>query len=62
MLYEYTNKEKDYVQQAFRGGNFQGIRDLPDDIKPYNVGQAVKTKINLAALTSSIVSQNNHVY
>ena len=38
MLYEYTNREKDYVERAFRGGNYQTIRGLPDDIRPFNVG------------------------
>ena len=45
MLYEYTNKEKDIVERAFRGGNYQSLRSLPDDIRPYNVGQALKQKI-----------------
>ena len=62
MLYEYTNKEKDYVERAFRGGNYQTIRGLPDDIRPFNVGQAVKEKISNTALVSSIIGQNNHVY
>ena len=55
MLYEYTNREKDYVERAFRGGNYQTIRGLPDDIRPFNVGQAVKERIANAALTSSII-------
>ena len=55
MLYEYTNREKDYVERAFRGGSYQTIRGLPDDIRPFNVGQAVKDKIAGAALTSSII-------
>ena len=62
MLYEYTNREKDYVEQAFRGGNYQSIRGLPNDIRPFNVGQAVKEKIANTALASSIIGQNNHVY
>ena len=62
MLYEYTNREKDYVERAFRGGNYQSIRGLPNDIRPFNVGQAVKEKIANTALTSSIIGQNNHVY
>ena len=62
MLYEYTNKERDLVQQAFRGGNYQTIRNLPDDIRPFNVAQAMKTKIGETALTSSIMAQNNHAF
>lgn len=37
MLYEYTNKEKDIIEQAFRVGNYQSLRDLPDFIKPSEV-------------------------
>ncbi len=55
MLYEYTNKETQVVQQAFRGGNYQSIRGLPDDIRPYSVGQAIKQRIAENALTSSII-------
>ena len=62
MLYEYTNREKDYVERAFRGGSYQTIRALPDDIRPFNVGQSVKERIAGAALTSSIIGQNNDVY
>lgn len=56
MLYEYTNREKDTVESAFRGGNYQTIRNLPDDIRPYSVGQAVRNKIAETALTASIIS------
>ena len=38
MLYEYTNREKDLVERAFRGGNYQTLRSLPDDIRPHSVG------------------------
>lgn len=62
MLYEYTNREKDIVERAFRGGNYQTIRALPDEIKPFNVGQAVKQRIAEAALTSSIAGQNNQAF
>jgi hypothetical protein len=37
MLYEFTNKEQDLVINAFRTGNFVGLRDLPDLIAPNNV-------------------------
>ena len=62
MLYEYTNKETDIVQSAFRRGNYQSIRGLPDEIRPYSVGQAVKEKIAENALMSSIIGQNNTAY
>lgn len=39
MLYEYTNKEQDNIMQAFRIGNWFGIRDLPNNIQPNHVLQ-----------------------
>ena len=29
MLYDFTNKEKDRIEQGFRIGNFVSLRDLP---------------------------------
>lgn len=37
MLYEYTNKEQDNILNAFRIGNWNHIRDLPNNIAPNNV-------------------------
>ena len=37
MLYEYTNKEVDIVKNAFRIGNWDSIRDLPSELKPFSV-------------------------
>ena len=35
MLYEYTNKEYDVVKNAFRIGNYNSIRELPNDLGPF---------------------------
>ena len=45
MLYEYTNREKDRVNEAFRTGNYHSIRDLPRHLLPGNVTQWSKSKI-----------------
>ena len=45
MLYEYTNREKDRVGEAFRTGNYNSIRDLPRHLMPGNVSQWSKSKI-----------------
>jgi hypothetical protein len=37
MLYEYTNKEAERIQQGFRIGNFVSLRDLPTDFQYGNV-------------------------
>lgn len=29
MLYEYTNKEQEYIQRCFRAGNFNNLREMP---------------------------------
>ena len=39
MLYEFTNKEQDCVVNAFRIGNWVGLRDLPDNLTPNNILQ-----------------------
>lgn len=48
MLYEYTNKETEVVAACFRVGNYFTLRDLPDDIAPNNVIQALKEKMEKA--------------
>ena len=45
MLYEYTNREKDRVQQSFRVGNYHSLRDLPRHLLPGNVSQWSRSKI-----------------
>ena len=46
MLYEYTNKEQELVAACFRAGNYFNLRDLPDDLGPNNVMQALKEKLD----------------
>ena len=45
MLYEFTNKERDRVNQAFRTGNYNSLRDLPRHLLPGNVSQWSRSKI-----------------
>ena len=45
MLYEFTNKERDRVNQAFRTGNYHSLRDLPKHLMPGNVSQWSRSKI-----------------
>jgi len=45
MLYEYTNREHDFVMQAFRPTNYHSLRALPNDLAPFSVGQSVKERI-----------------
>jgi hypothetical protein len=37
MLYEFTNKEQDSINKAFRIGNYVSLRDLPDNSAANNV-------------------------
>ena len=59
MLYEYTNKEQDNILNAFRIGNWNHIRDLPNNIAPNNVLQQLQIKMNLTNTESSVISINN---
>jgi hypothetical protein len=34
LLYDFTNKEQDAIQQCFRTGNFTSLRDLPAHLLP----------------------------
>ena len=45
MLYEFTNREKDRIGQAFRTGNYHSLRDLPRHLLPGNVSQWSRSKI-----------------
>ena len=45
MLYEYTHKESDRVQDAFRTGNYHSLRDLPRHLLPGNVSTWSRSKI-----------------
>jgi len=44
-LYDYTNKEQDAVLRCFRSGNYDSIRDLPNDIAPQHLIESIKQKI-----------------
>ena len=61
MLYQYTNKEKDHCEQAFRTGNFTDIRSLPNALEPFCVEQQLKEKVADTHLIASIQSLNNKV-
>ena len=37
VLYEYSNKEHDTVKRAFRVGNWQSLRTLPNEMQPFCV-------------------------
>lgn len=41
VLYEYTHKELDIVKNAFRTGNWDSLRDLPNELKPFAVQQSI---------------------
>ena len=45
VLYDYTNKEYDIIKNAFRIGNWDSIRDLPYDLKPYSVQQHIARRL-----------------
>jgi hypothetical protein len=45
-LYDYTNKEQDAINRCFRTGNYDSLRDLPNDIAPQRLLEAIKQKIN----------------
>ena len=58
MLYEFTNKEQDSCIQAFRTGNYVGLRDLPDHIAPNNVLQQAQMKVKETLNLSTIIGAN----
>lgn len=62
MLYEFTNKERDVIQACFRAGNYYNIRDLPDEIGPNQVAQAIKERAEKAQQMSMMVQQNKKAY
>ena len=33
LLYDFTNMEKDVIERCFRVGNYNALRELPDQIK-----------------------------
>lgn len=62
VLYEYTNREQDLVQACFRIGNYVSIRDMPDELNPNNVLQAMRERQEKAAIISAINSQNRKLF
>jgi hypothetical protein len=48
VLYEYTNKEQELVTSCFRVGNFFTLRDLPNELGPNNIIQALREKLDKA--------------
>lgn len=58
MLYQYTNKEHDIVKNAFRPSNYHSLRELPNDLAPFSVGQSIKERLQNGQLVSSVASQN----
>jgi len=61
MLYEYTMKEQNVVQGAFRVGNHFSLRDLPTLISPFNVCEALKDSQQDGKLLVSVNSENKKV-
>lgn len=62
MLYDYTNKENDIVRNAFRTGNWDSIRNLPNDLRPFAVQQHVSRRLQEDEIHSQMVSQNKRVF
>lgn len=58
MLYEFTNREQDLVNQAFRTGNYISMRDLPENIAPNNVLQQLHIKMRQVLHESTINAAN----
>jgi hypothetical protein len=46
MLYDFTNKDTERIQDCFRVGNFHSLRDLPKHLLPGNIAQVSQSKIN----------------
>ncbi len=44
MLYEYTNREQEVIQECFRTGNFTSLRELPDRMEPNSVIDKLRSK------------------
>lgn len=50
------------MKHAFRVGNFNSLRDLPDSIEPFAVTHNLKLKVQDSNLNSQITSQNTKIY
>ena len=44
LLYDFTNKEQDTIQQCFRTGNYTSLRDLPAHLMPNAIAKALREK------------------
>ena len=44
-LYDYTNKEQELILRCFRTGNYDSLRDLPNELGPQQVIENIKEKI-----------------
>lgn len=44
LLYDFTNKEQDTIQQCFRTGNYASLRDLPPGLMPNAIAKAMREK------------------
>jgi len=56
VLYDYTNKEYDIIKNAFRIGNWDSIRSLPNDLKPYAVQQYIAQRLQEENVHNSMIS------
>jgi hypothetical protein len=56
VLYDYTNKEYDIIKNAFRIGNWDSIRDLPHELKPYSVQQHIARRLQEEEVHNSMIS------
>ena len=56
MLYEFTNREKEVVQACFRVGNYHNLRDLPDELGPNQITQALRDKIDKANQVTGMIT------
>jgi hypothetical protein len=61
VLYDYTNKENDIVRNAFRTGNWDSIRNLPNDLRPFAVQQNIGKRLQEEEIHSQVVGQNKRV-
>lgn len=56
MLYEYTNKEQEYINRCFRTGNYTTLREMPND---FTGGTFFKNDPKAGPTLGSILEQQN---
>ena len=44
LLYDYTNKERDLIQRCFRTGNYNALRELPNNLAPNQILKYLREK------------------